>query len=191
MEILATKVACPKCGTQVKAKAKFCFSCGAPMAGGNAVAGNRWKREEDDFALRIESPALSTVWLGADVRSSNFRAGCIRYVPDDLADEFPTVAVVVPGNVDSLPIFAAGEFSSLRFIRNTTGLADVMKTAMNQMGNVATAKADAGGTKPTIVTGSGQSMVINTASPSSATCKFCGASLGAAKTFCGECGKQQ
>ena len=74
---------------------------------------------------------------------------------------------------------------------HTDRMADVMKTAMNQMGNVATAKADASGSKPTIVTGSGQSTVINALNPSSVTCKFCGATLGPAKTFCGECGKQQ
>lgn len=68
-------------------------------------------------------------------------------------------------------------------------MATLMGTAMNQMGNVATAKADSSGTKPTIVTGVGQPTVIGVSSLAPALCKFCGAVVGPSQSFCGVCGK--
>jgi predicted amidophosphoribosyltransferase len=53
MEIFAPKVACPKCGTQVKAQAKFCFNCGAPMSAAGKLQDNHWARQPGDFAVRI------------------------------------------------------------------------------------------------------------------------------------------
>jgi len=70
-------------------------------------------------------------------------------------------------------------------------MADVMKTAMNQMGDVAEAKAKAGGPAPTFVSGSGQPNVAGVGNPAVALCKFCGAALNPAKPFCADCGKQQ
>jgi len=56
---------CPQCGRQVGRTSRFCWSCGADIADARPprIAGDRWVRDEEEFAVRVYPADLDEQWL--------------------------------------------------------------------------------------------------------------------------------